>query len=99
MEIEEIPKVNEQEFNDSPANVKPKLVKVIEGLRKNRQMIGTRYDRKITVDSVSELACLRVFINEHELFGIAKIDGHAIRAFFHNYGRKYWEEALVDLID
>lgn len=99
MELTEIPKVNQNEFNDSPANVKPKLAKVIEGLRKNRKLLEGRRNSAITVDSVADLACLRVFINEHELFGIAKIDGHAIRAFFHNYGRKHWDEVLSDLID
>ena len=91
--------------SDDLVMVRPILEKVIAVIRNNRDLIkgypksGGMQSTVLTVDSVCDVACNHLFDDYPERFGITKMDGHIIRAFFHNYSRKHWEEVLTDLID
>ncbi len=68
--------------------IKKPLKKVLEAMDKDRSLL-IKYtkstpsdDKRITAENLGDLAGNHLFDDNPELFGISKIEGHKIRAYF-----------------
>ena len=73
---------------------------VIAVLKKDRTLFDKypHADRgSITVSGMCDVACNHLFDDHPELFGITKMQGHIIRAYFHNVERNVYINELHEL--
>lgn len=69
---------------------KKALEKVLQAIQKDRNLLchpdfpknSGFDDKRITAENLSDLASNHLFDDEPKLFGITKLDGHKIRAYF-----------------
>ena len=78
-------------MDDTLSAIKEPLKKALDYIAQNRGTLSeySEYTRKldkdkITIEDLADVACNHLFDDFPEIFGISKLEGHAIRAYFHN---------------